>query len=224
MIRADDLTLPFSDDSELEELLRRSGGGLGQAGSGGYRTTRMPARRPPALQSRVVYAPGAGPLRAAVARLGGGIAVLDSEAAVAPDPMVGTSIVDDIRDFVEGGGGTGAGDSELAKRVARELIQNVEFQSQITPPVVMTAEQLLSRVGERPDPNAPDKVKELKPTIYFRFKRGLGTRFIAPGGRADPDAWKTTAAKLGIVAGGAVVGTLLLGAVAGYFVGKRRAA
>ena len=146
---------------------------------------------------------------------------------MAPPIAQDASVIDDARDVYDdltGGGNTGDPRTDLAERALRELLESITFLSEVSPPITVTAAEIISRSKERPDPNAPSVVQETKPTIVIRLRRGLGTRVIAPGGRADPNAWKTVLAKFAAVGGAAVVGLFVGGALVGYLVGRPKKA
>lgn len=89
---------------------------------------------------------------------------------------------------------------------------SARFESNYTPSYTVTPEAML-----RPDANSSDDslmdtaIKTARPTIVLSHPV-LGSKTIAPAGRADPEAWKTKAA----VAGGGVTASYAFAALAGF--------
>ena len=129
-----------------------------------------------------------------------------------------SDIEDAIRDAAGGGGPVDK------KRLLKLLIQNIEFRvaEAPIPPVVTTAEDLFDdRPSRPPPPGQKDALDTYKPTVIVRLKQGLGTHWIAPGGRAGPDDWKNSALKIGGLAGGALLLFSLALGGGGFWLGHR---
>ena len=105
---------------------------------------------------------------------------------------------------------------------ARLVLKDIEVVSTVSPAFKLTAADMLSGRQPRPrDEKEGNALRTYKPTLIIRLKQGLGTKVIAPGGRATGEEWKSLLPWLGLgLAGAAAVGLLVFGA--GYFVGKRR--
>jgi len=156
---------------------------------------------------------------------GGGLSFL-GEGPLLPGPgaeggesaSTASDIEDAIRDAASGGGPVDK------KRLLKLLIQNIEFRvaEAPIPPVVTSADDLFDdRPARPPPPGQKDALETYKPTVIVRLKQGLGTHYIAPGGRAGPDDWKNSAMKLGGLAGGALLLYSLLVGGGGFWLGHR---
>lgn len=146
---------------------------------------------------------------------------------VAAQQAAGRNVVQDAVDIYNdfaSGDPAGAG-GKAAGLAVEELVESVTFftEADLWPPITRTARELIRESG-KVDPNAPPVVGTVKPTLIVRFKQGLGTRVIAPGGRGDPTAWERNRAKA--VAGTtlAVGGLLTLGVLGGWWLRGRRSA
>lgn len=97
----------------------------------------------------------------------------------------------------------------------------VKLESEVAPAHTVTSEDLKRDDGKPKDPSALDKaLAYAKPTVTIAHPL-LGSKVVAPAGRASKDGWKTTA---GVAAGVGIGGIVLIGSVGfalGWYLGKK---
>lgn len=97
----------------------------------------------------------------------------------------------------------------------------VKLESEVAPSHTVTSDDLKREDGKPQNPSTLDKaLAYAKPTVTIAHPL-LGSKVVAPAGRASKDGWKTTA---GVAAGVGIGGIVLIGGVGfalGWFLGKK---
>lgn len=144
------------------------------------------------------------------------------------------SVVDDAQDAItkkireelekeaRNRGGSGGTPEET---LCRQVVGKIKFRAEggwPLPPQTWTSAEICKPNSDRPDPNAPSNVKRFKPTLDIESPL-FGRKTFAPGGPADPNAWKSSALRAAGLAGGALLLYTLVVGYGSYRLGKRKA-
>ena len=119
-------------------------------------------------------------------------------------------------------GGAIRPDGTIDYRAAlRHVIQDIEIRTTMSPPIVLTADDLIASRSPPPkNEEEADTLRKIKPTLIVRMKQGLGRKTIAPGGVATGQEWLSLLKYLGF---GGLAGVVVVGGIfgVGFWLGRR---